>query len=134
MQQQAALMAAAAAQGGAYINPMTALAAQMHQTGALVPNGLTSAAITPTTTGDTAFLSPRASQKSQIVWGQANSVSVSCTLKKQDFVKESVFVLFLSELGRQNFHQTFERCWKIFLHSECEMHNMRDSHFLSTAQ
>lgn len=45
-------MAAAAAQGGAYINPMTALAAaQMHQTGALVPNGLTSAAITPTTTG-----------------------------------------------------------------------------------
>ena len=52
MQQQAALMAAAAAQGGAYINPMTALAAaQMHQTGALVPNGLTSAAITPTTTG-----------------------------------------------------------------------------------
>ncbi len=52
MQQQAALMAAAAAQGGAYINPMTALAAaQMHQTGPLVPNGLTSAAITPTTTG-----------------------------------------------------------------------------------
>ena len=52
MQQQAALMAAAAAQGGAYINPMSALATQMQHLGALtVPNGITSAAITPTTTG-----------------------------------------------------------------------------------
>lgn len=52
MQQQAALMAAAA-QGGYGINPMAALAAaHMQQINALAPNGLTSAAITPTTTGE----------------------------------------------------------------------------------
>ena len=57
MQQQAALMAAAASQGTAgYISPMTAIAAQMQQANMLTaaaatPNGLTSAALTPTTTG-----------------------------------------------------------------------------------
>jgi len=52
MQQQAAIMAAAATQGtAAYINPMTAIAAHMQQANILAPpNGLTSAAITPTTT------------------------------------------------------------------------------------
>jgi len=55
MQQQAAIMAAAATQGtAAYINPMTAIAAHMQQANILAPpNGLTSAAITPTTTGTT---------------------------------------------------------------------------------
>ena len=63
MQQQAALMAAAAAQGGAtYINPMAALAAaHMQQASpalAVTPNGLTSAAITPTTTGRASYTVP----------------------------------------------------------------------------
>lgn len=52
MQQQAALMAAAAAQGaGGYVSPMAALAAHVQQVNALAPNGLTTATITPTTTG-----------------------------------------------------------------------------------
>ena len=51
MQQQAAIMAAATAQGG-YINPMAALAAHVQQVNALAPNGLTTATITPTTTGE----------------------------------------------------------------------------------
>ena len=58
MQQQAALMAAAASQGTAgYMNPMTAIAAQMQQANMLTAaaatsNGLTSAALTPTSTGE----------------------------------------------------------------------------------
>ena len=55
MQQQAALMAAAQGGTAAYINPMAALAAtQMQHVNPLagVPNGLSSAAITPTTTGN----------------------------------------------------------------------------------
>ena len=45
---------AAAAQGGSpYLSPMTALAAaQVQHPNVLVPNGLTTGAITPTTTGE----------------------------------------------------------------------------------
>ena len=45
---------AAAAQGGTpYLSPMTALAAaQVQHPNVLVPNGLTTGAITPTTTGE----------------------------------------------------------------------------------
>lgn len=50
MQQQAAIMAAAAAQGTYLASPITTLA-HMPQIGALAaaPNGITTAAITPTT-------------------------------------------------------------------------------------
>lgn len=52
IQQQAALMAAAAQ--GSYLNPMAALAAaHVQQANPIIaaPNGLSSAALTPTTTG-----------------------------------------------------------------------------------
>ena len=56
MQQQAALMAAASQ--GTYVNPMAALAAQVQPMNPLaaaaasgLPNGLTTAAMTPTTAG-----------------------------------------------------------------------------------
>jgi len=53
MQQQAAIMAAAAQGGSPYLSPMTALAAaQVQHPNVLVPNGLTTGAITPTTTGE----------------------------------------------------------------------------------
>ncbi|KAK2187061.1 hypothetical protein NP493_178g01002 [Ridgeia piscesae] len=58
MQQQAAIMAAAAQGGSPYLSPMTALAAaQVQHPNVLVPNGLTTGAITPTTTvaGSTAI-------------------------------------------------------------------------------
>ena len=52
MQQQAAIMAAAAQGGSPYLGPMTALtAAQVQHPNILVQNGLTTGAITPTTTG-----------------------------------------------------------------------------------
>ena len=68
MQQQAAIMAAAAAQGSYLTNPMAALAAHVQQVGALgAPNGLTTAAITPTTTGESPLpLTPISSGESYI--------------------------------------------------------------------
>ena len=56
-QQQAALMTAAAQAGTAtYINPNLALGAQLpHAALAAVPNGLSTASITPTTTGRHSF-------------------------------------------------------------------------------
>jgi len=47
-QQQAALMAAAASQGTYIASPVTTLA-HMSQVGALAPNGISTAALTPTT-------------------------------------------------------------------------------------
>ena len=50
MQQQAAIMAAAAAQGTYLTSPVNVLATQMQQIGGLAtPNGIATAAITPTT-------------------------------------------------------------------------------------